>query len=327
VNNKVKSIIDSANKIIVIQAENPDGDSTGSALALEEILGDMGKTVSLYCPVDVPKYLRYIEGWDRIESDFDTSADAAIIVDTSSQILLKRAIEADGARHFLESHPVIVFDHHVTDGDLPFNTVDIIDEKAVSTGEIIYKTFPDINSGAAKNLFISIQSDSLGLTTENVTAETYEICANLIKLGADPAKLEAARRELMKKAPEILEYKGRLIERIEYHLDGRLALIHIPFEEIEEYSDKYNPTMLVLDEMRLVTGVDVAIGVKTYPDGKLTGKLRSNIPVSDAIAGFFGGGGHAYASGFRIYEGYDDFLPELVGAVDKALEEYDRENP
>ena len=40
-------LIDAAQKIIIIQAENPDGDSLGSALALEEILGDLGNEVSL----------------------------------------------------------------------------------------------------------------------------------------------------------------------------------------------------------------------------------------------------------------------------------------
>ena len=35
---QAKQIINSAKKIVVIQAENPDGDSLGSALALEEIL-------------------------------------------------------------------------------------------------------------------------------------------------------------------------------------------------------------------------------------------------------------------------------------------------
>ena len=80
---EAKKIIDSATNIIVIQAENPDGDSVGSALALEEILSDIGKSVSLYCPVAIPKYLRYIRGWDRVCAEFDAKADAAIIVDTS----------------------------------------------------------------------------------------------------------------------------------------------------------------------------------------------------------------------------------------------------
>jgi nanoRNase/pAp phosphatase (c-di-AMP/oligoRNAs hydrolase) len=53
-----KNLIDAAKSIVVIQAENPDGDSLGSAVALEEILGDLGKDVSLYCPDEIPKYLR-----------------------------------------------------------------------------------------------------------------------------------------------------------------------------------------------------------------------------------------------------------------------------
>jgi len=36
-------LINEAKRIIIIQAENPDGDSLGSSLALEEILGDLGK--------------------------------------------------------------------------------------------------------------------------------------------------------------------------------------------------------------------------------------------------------------------------------------------
>ena len=39
-----KQLINDAKKIIIIQAENPDGDSLGSSLALEEILGDLNKT-------------------------------------------------------------------------------------------------------------------------------------------------------------------------------------------------------------------------------------------------------------------------------------------
>jgi phosphoesterase RecJ-like protein len=326
-NKKIADLVAASDKMIIVQAENPDGDSIGSALALEEILGDMGKAVSLYCPVQIPKYLRYISGWDRISDDFDAAADLAIIVDTTSQILLSKVLDNSAAANFLTHHDVIVFDHHKTEGDLPFQTHDIIDEKAVATGEIIYETCTSydwkINAQAAAHLYVAIQSDTLGLTTENVTAATFRLCADLIDAGADPVELEQARREFMKKQPEILEYKGRLLERIDYHLDGRLAVIHIPWQEIAEYSDKYNPTMLVLDEMRQVIGVDIAVGVKTYPDGKLTGKIRTNLPIAETVAGYFGGGGHHYASGFRIYENLDNFTPELITAVDAALKDYD----
>ena len=126
----------------------------------------------------------------------------------------------------------------------------------------------------------------------------------------------------MKKPADILEYKGELIGRVEYSLEGALATVHIPWEDIQEYSDRYNPSVLVLDEMRLVDTVQVACAFKTYPDGKVTGKLRCNLPVASAIAGYFGGGGHSYAAGFKLYEDYDVVFRELITATDKALKDY-----
>ena len=314
--------INSASKIIVIQAENPDGDSLGGALALEEILSDIGKEVVLYCPVEIPKYMHYITGWDRVVTNFDTSADLAIVVDTMADILLTRVLETPGVRHYLDTHPVLVIDHHTTDSDLSFAHMAIAKE-AVATGEIIYELAVEarwaINKQAADNLLVAIMSDSLGLTVQSVSPQTYFIAGKLAELGASNADIEKRRREYMKKSPEILKYKGELLERIEYFLDGKLALIKIPWEEIQKYSDKYNPSVLVLDEMRMVDDVEIGVAIKTYPDGKLTGKLRSNIPISATVAGFFGGGGHDYAAGFRVYESIDTIIPELLTATDKAI--------
>lgn len=317
-------MIQSAQKIVIIQAENPDGDSLGSSLALEEVLSDLGKEVVLYCPVDIPKYLRYIRGWDRVVGDFPNAADLAIIVDTSADILLSKVLETPGARHFLETHPVLAVDHHTAESTLSFDHT-MLSDTVVATGELLFNLFRaedwKINPQAAENLLIAIMSDSLGLTTPNTTAATFHAAGELTALGASNADIEERRREFMKKSPEILAYKGKLIERIEYLLDGKLALVHVPFEEIQAYSDAYNPGALIGDELRLVEGVALSCVIKTYPDGKLTARLRGNLPIADSVAGYFGGGGHPYAAGFRVYEEYDEVVRELVTATDKALKE------
>lgn len=318
-------LINNAKKIVIIQAENPDGDSLASSLALEEILSDLGKEISLYCPVEIPKYMHYVQGWDRVVGDFDTGADLAIIVDTSADVLLTKVLETPGVRSFLESHPVLVIDHHTdTASTLSFNHTALFEE-AAATGEILYQLAQtagwSMNPQAAENMMIAIMSDSLGLTTPNVTPNTYFVASKLSELGASNATIESRRREFMKKAPEILKYKGELLQRIEYFLDGKLAVVHIPWEDIQAYSDKYNPSVLVLDEMRLVENVDLAVAIKTYPDGKVTGKLRGNLPIAEQVAGFFGGGGHKYAAGFRAYEEYDTIIKELVDATHKTMEE------
>jgi phosphoesterase RecJ-like protein len=324
---KAISLIQSAQKIIVIQAENPDGDSLGSSLALEEIAGNLGKEVVLYCPVEIPKYMRYIPGWDRVVSEFDINADMAIIVDTTADVLLSKVLQTPGVRHFLETHPTLVIDHH-TDAtpSLSFPHTLLLEE-GVSASQVIHRlataaTWP-VNQRAAHAMLAALLSDTLGLTTQNVDAKAYHTASQLAALGASVSQIEEARREFMKKSAEILSYKGKLIERIEYFLEGELAIVRIPFSEIEAYSDQYNPSVLVLDEMRLVLGVKIAVALKTYPDGKLTGKIRSNLPIAADVAGYFGGGGHVFASGFRVYEQEEEVVKELIAATQKALETHE----
>lgn len=308
--------LDNKERICIIQAENPDGDSLGSAIALDYLL--CNKEVSLYCPVDIPKYLRYFTDWSRVTNEFDFKADGYIIVDTAAEVLLSKLLNDVAIRNRLYTAPVLVIDHHETEDDISFSHDRIIDVRC-ACAEVIYRIAKDldfkIDQSAAEAIFQGILSDTLGLTSDSVTDETFEIAAELTRLGANISKLEDRRREFMKKSPRILDYKADLIKRIEYSLDGSLATVHIPWDDIREYSDEYNPNVLILEEMRLVEGVRVAVAIKTYPDGKVTGKIRCSLdtPIADKIAGYFGGGGHIYAAGFRTYDTtYEEVVKELI---------------
>ena len=174
----------------------------------------------------------------------------------------------------------------------------------------------------AEYLIAGILSDTLGLTSASTTSELYREVADLLDYGINIAEFEEHRRDFMKKSQRILNYKADLIKKIEYFLDGRLATVHIPWEEIQEYSDEYNPNVLILEELRLVEGVEVAVCFKTYPDGKITGKIRTSTPIADKIASFFGGGGHPYAAGVRTYDlSYDDAIHETIASIDKIEKE------
>ena len=321
---KFSEFIKDKQKICVIQAENPDGDSLGSAVALDYLLE--GKEVSMYCPVDIPQYLHYFADWSRVSIEFDWKADGYIIVDTAAEVLLSKLLEDSAIRNKLYSTPVLVIDHHETEDDLQFPHEAIIETRPSCT-EVIYRMAKaceiPVSKEAAEAIFQGLLSDTLGLTSASVTAETFEIAAELTRLGAEISVLEDKRREFMKKSPRILDFKADLIHRIEYSLDGALATVHIPWEDIAEYSQEYNPNVLILEEMRLVEGVKVAVAIKTYPDGKVTGKIRcdSSAPVADKIAGYFGGGGHPLAAGFRTYDTtYDEVVRELVAMLPDLLQ-------
>ncbi|MBR2993895.1 DHH family phosphoesterase [Candidatus Saccharibacteria bacterium] len=312
-------------KICVIQAENPDGDSLGSAIALDYLLRD--KQVSLYCPVDIPKYLHYFADWSRVTSEFDYKADGYIIVDTAASVLLSKLLDDAAIRNRLYSAPVLIIDHHETPDDIDFSHDSIIEVRP-ACAEVIYRIAKDlnieINQAAAEAIFQGILSDTLGMTSPSMTAETFEIAADLTRIGAKISDLEDRRREFMKKSPRILDYKADLIKRIEYSLNGELATVHIPWDDIREYSDEYNPNVLILEEMRLVEGIKVAVAIKTYPDGKVTGKIRTatEAPIAERIAGYFGGGGHPQAAGFRTYDTtYEEVVRDLVKIVPELLQD------
>lgn len=322
---QIKEQIASATHIVVIQADNPDGDSLSSTLALEQILGDMGKTVTMYCGVDIPSYLRYMAGWDRVVNELPTKFDLSIIVDTSSLDLLE-TLQKTSKLSWITSKPSIVLDHHATDSTIEFTKFQYINP-AISTTEVIYDLFSqfdaEINAEASGFIAMGILSDSLGLTSESTTAKSIEVLSKMVQNGANLAGIDDERKKLQKKSPEIVRYKGQLLQKIEYAIDGKLAYIVITWPEIEKYSHQYNPSMLVIDEMRQVEGVDIAVAFKLYPDGRITGKIRANygVGVSAQLAEKFGGGGHKYASGFRVTDGrsFDTVKRQLIEYAEELL--------
>ncbi len=322
---KLNELIAQATRIVILQADNPDADSLASALALEQILHEMSKEPSLYCGVEIPSYLHYLAGWDRVSKDLPPKFDMSIIVDTSADSLFG-SLEKSHQKQWVASRPCIVIDHHEVEASIAFATI-VWNKPAVATGEVIYELsralkWP-LNKVASEMLAASIMADSLGLSSEGVTARSVEILAELVKAGVSLAKLDNNRRELMRKSPELLNYKGTLLQRIEYADNNRIAMITIPWEEIEKYSPLYNPPMLIMDDMRMGEGTDVAIAFKLYKD-KVTAKIRANYgkAVAGKLAEHFGGGGHPYASGFKITDGrtFDEIKSETIAVATELLD-------
>ncbi len=303
---KIKSIVDCAQHIVIVQADNPDGDSLGSALALEHILGDQGKQITLYCGVDMPSYLQYLTGWDRVQKDLPRKFDASIIVDASTLTLLER-LQQSGQLTWLASKPCVVLDHHEkVENVVPFAEVIINDYNASSSGELIFEVAKQlewtVSAAAGEGLMTAILGDTQGLSNQLTSAKTYMIMSELTVLGVDRPILEERRRQLSKMPPSIYFYKGALLQRTEFVFEGKIAVLTIPQSELNTYSPLYNAAPLVQGDMLQTLGVAVAIILKQYDDGKVTGAIRCNTGygVGADLAEHLGGGGHAYASGFKV---------------------------
>lgn len=250
--------------------------------------------------------MHYLPGWDRVTKELPTKFDLSIIVDASTYTLLEKLAESHmiGA---IKSKPCIVLDHHTNvERPIDFAAITICDNQVASTGELIYHLGNEckwpLESGTCEALMASILGDTQGLTNDLTHASTYRVMAELVDRGADRPKLEDRRREYSKMPAIIYAYKGELLRRTEFVFEGKIASVTIPQSDINTYSPLYNPGPLVQFDMLQVSGVQLAIVFKSYDDGKITAGLRSSngYGIAGELAAHFGGGGHPYASGFKI---------------------------
>jgi phosphoesterase RecJ-like protein len=275
----------------------------------------------------MPTYLRYLAGWDRVQSELPKQFDLSIVVDASTMTLFEK-LSASGQQGWVAAKPCIVLDHHeVVENLIPFATVTINDHHRASTGELIYLLAREFNWALSKTaqefIMTSILGDTQGLTNQLASSQTYRLMAEMIEAGVNRPQLEELRREYGKMQPEIFRYKGELIKRAEFIDDGRLALVTIPQNEITQYSPLYNPAPLIQNDLLQTIGVQVAVVFKHYADGKITGAIRCNpnAPIAAKLAEKFGGGGHAFASGFKLTDGrsLDEVKSELTNSANTLL--------
>lgn len=323
----INKLVNDAEKILIIQADNPDGDSIASSMALEAILSKLGKEIFLYCGVEVPYYLRYIDGWSRISKEIPNDFDLSIIVDTSASILLGK-IKENNLTTKLSKKPLIVLDHHKdVMCDIDYATLVVNDPSFASTGELIFniaqKNKWPLDKHSSKYILISILSDTLGLSSESASSDTFRTVAKILDMGVNRSKIEEERKELSKMDEKVYRYKAELIKRTRFYHNNQIALVSIPEDELFDVGTLYNPGPLINNDLLMVKDVDISIIIKIYKN-KITGSIRSsyNQPIANKIAENYGGGGHPNAAGFKIEDFNEDleiFTNNLIKEVIKLI--------
>lgn len=328
---KLHTWFNGKSSIIIVQGDNPDGDSLATSLALEALLTDQGKKVSLYCSIDMGRHLRYLNGWDRVAHDIPVNFDAWILVDCEYTLLLENA-KNNGILHSLRTKPLLIIDHHASPSDIDFAEITVNDPSAGSTGHVVYNIAKllewNISIDTAEFIAVSIMSDTLGFQSDVTTnnSSPLRVVAELIDQGISLASLNERRVAQFKISPDIFRYKTELMQRVEFHYNYKIATLEIPHEEIKEFSMDYNPTV-VLDETRMIDGLAVTIGIKSYERNgniyKVTGRIRCNYGytfAAELAAHFKDGGGHPYAAGFKIEGSNLSIAVIKKQVIEKAIE-------
>ncbi len=313
-------LLEAAKTVLILQPEKPDSDSLCSSLILEHLLGDIGKDTILYSEDQLPPYINYFPGADRLDPVFPKQFDLAILVDCGSPTQIARTLEKHQGR--LASKPFVIIDHHATRTAMPFATIDLIVAEVGSTGELLVQLANQLkwtlNADIASLVIPSIMADTLGLTTPNVSADTIETVAQMVRLGANLSELNQARLEAGAMDSDILTLKGKILQAVTYHCDGKLAIVTIEPADLKEYAKRYDPSALVIFDMQHVRGVEIAVVIRNYAP-KLKLSLRSNRPLAAEVAKAFDGGGHPQAAGATVEAGNPDDVSAKVIAITTEL--------
>ena len=104
------NLIMTASRIAIVSHIGPDGDTTGSGLALAEALRQKGKTVHLLVDDVIPPTYRFMpgaDGYHQVAEGETIPTDLTVVVDASSK-------DRMGANEAALSSPILNIDHHIS---------------------------------------------------------------------------------------------------------------------------------------------------------------------------------------------------------------------
>ena len=286
-------------RFAVLSHLRPDGDALGSQLAMALSLEILGKNVKVWNEDGLLEKYNFLPGGAKLTrppsepEDFDV----AIALDTATQNRLGRA--ADSVR---KAKIWINIDHHQSNpgyGDLVY-----IDPTSPATGQILFELLLDqklpMDRAIAENLFIAISTDTGSFQYPNTTARTFESGAELLRSGVEVGRVSQLlyenyprrRMELLRELLGTMRFSGK----------DQIASFSLSQNVASKLGVKAEDTEGLIDHLRAIHGVIVAIFFEELSDGKVRVSIRSKSDKVDvsAICQQFGGGGHTLAAGARV---------------------------
>src|SRR5436309_12421224 len=301
-------------RFAILSHVRPDGDALGSQLALALSLQQLGKNVRVWNEEGMLEKYSFLPRAELLTKPpaIADEVDVAIALDTAIQNRLGTAFAAVGSAKIW-----INIDHHRSNpsyGDLV-----IIDPSAPATGEIIFRLIKSqglpFNHDIAENLFAAISTDTGSFQYPKTSARTFEIAAELVRAGGlDVGQLS---QQLYESHPRRrLEPLRELLRTMRFSECGRIATFGLSLKTAAELGVIPEDNEGLIDHLRAVHGVIVAVFFEELADGKVRLSMRSKDERVDvcAICQEFGGGGHTLAAGARV-------RGTLAEVEEKVLEE------
>jgi len=296
---KIDALIKKSSRILIIPHKSPDGDTIGAALAMYQVLMQMGIGAEIICYDNVPEEFAFLPNIEKIKK-------GQPLLNYDSYLMLDA-----GATHltgFHESHPALFnktlesinIDHHQSNDF--YGRYNVVDSSAASTTMVLYEFFNilgyPIDRHTATCLLTGIYTDTGSFMHSNTKPDVLRVAARLLAKGAN---LRSISKEIFNTTKiSTMRLWGRVLKNINQTSEG-ITMSVVKEKDFEDTGADYSEMTGAVDYVNSVPGSAYSV-ILTERAGKVKGSLRTLREEVDVaqIASVYGGGGHTKAAGFTL---------------------------
>ena len=309
-------------RFAVLSHVRPDGDALGSQLALALSLKKLGKDVRIWNEEGVLEKYGFLPRAELLTKPPAAPEDVDVIVALDTAIQNRLGITLAAVR---SSKLCINIDHHPSNPE--YGDIVYIDPNSPATGQILFELIKSeklpIDSDIATNLYVAISTDTGSFQYPNTTARTFEIAAALVHEGVDVGRISQLTYENYPRRR--IELLRDLLGTMRFHGDYRIASFSLSLAVAKNLGVLPEDNEGLIDHLRAIRGVIVAVFFEELSDGKVRVSMRSKTEKVNvcAICEKFGGGGHVLAAGARVKGTLGDvetkILEEVCDVVGRSI--------
>lgn len=317
-----------AEKIAIGGHVRPDGDCVGSCLALQQYLKKKypEKTVDVY--LEQPSSVfAYLKGYDEIHTEAsEENYDLFLALDSSSLDRLDFT-----QRMFQNAKKTLCIDHHISNTYYAGKT--LVFPELSSTSEVVYEMLlsqakgegmtegefaGSLGQDIAAAFYTGIVHDTGVFKYSNTSGRTMRIAAWLMETGIPFS--EIIDRSFYQKTYVQTQILGRCLMESIRVMDGRVIFSALTQEVMEFYGAKSGDLDGIIDQLRIIKGVEVAILIHEASVQEYKVSMRSNGAVDvQKVAVYFGGGGHVKAAGCTMKGSVYDVMNNLTALLEEQM--------
>ena len=306
---KVKQLLSTPKKIVIVSHKNPDGDAIGSSLGLYHYLVKHNHQVDVIMPNDYPDFLKWmpdenvVVNYEATVENSNSIINAADVIFTLDFNSLQRA--GDMETVLKQSNAIIIMiDHHQQPDSYPTYTYS--DVEICSTSQMVYHFIEmlddvdlvDENIGTC--LYTGIMTDTGSFRFSSTSSTTHKVVADLIDKGVDNAQIHNNVYDT--NSYSRLQLLGCALNNLKVIPELKTAYITLSQAELNQYNFKKGDTEGVVNYGLSLKGIVMAvIFIEHKQEGIIKMSLRSkgDFSVNEFARSHFNGGGHTNAAGGR----------------------------